>query len=106
MWIRILTGAPVITQIRPPEGSCVVLIGRHGAMNPAGRVRCDMLDLSVPVAQPFGGLERGQSSAPQFAPGTGPLPGELARCTQAKESLGGARFRNLRLTTGKLGKPQ
>ena len=58
MWIRILSGAPVITQIRLPEGSCVVLIGRHGATNPAGRVRCDMLDLSVPVAQPFGGLER------------------------------------------------
>jgi hypothetical protein len=35
----------------------VVLIGRHGAMNPAGRLRCDMLDLSVPMAQPFGGLE-------------------------------------------------
>src|SRR5919198_2341350 len=57
MWIRILSGAPVIMQIRLPEGSCVVLIGMHGAMNPAGRVRCDMLDLSVPVAQPFGGLE-------------------------------------------------
>jgi hypothetical protein len=26
-------------------------------MNQAGRVHCDMLDLSVPVAQPFGGFE-------------------------------------------------
>jgi hypothetical protein len=42
----------------------------------------------------------------KLSPGTGPLAGELARCTQAKESWGGARFRNLRLTTGKIGKPQ
>src|SRR6266487_1533903 len=27
---------------RPPEGSLSVLVGRHGAMNPAGRVRCNM----------------------------------------------------------------
>ena len=26
----------------PPDGSFVVLMGRHGAMNPAGRVRCNM----------------------------------------------------------------
>jgi hypothetical protein len=25
-----------------PEGSLLVLLGRHGAMNPAGRVRCNM----------------------------------------------------------------
>jgi len=25
-----------------PEGSLSVLVGRHGAMNPAGRVRCNM----------------------------------------------------------------
>jgi hypothetical protein len=25
-----------------PDGSCVVLVGKHGAMNPAGRVRCNM----------------------------------------------------------------
>ena len=28
----------------PPDGSCVVFVGRHGAMNPAGRVRCNMPD--------------------------------------------------------------
>ena len=28
----------------PPEGSLSVLVGRHGAMNPAGRVRCNMLE--------------------------------------------------------------
>jgi hypothetical protein len=27
---------------RPPEGSFSVFVGRHGAMNPAGRVRCNM----------------------------------------------------------------
>src|SRR5215831_11027932 len=27
-----------------PEGSLSVLLGRHGAMNPAGRVRCNMPD--------------------------------------------------------------
>ena len=27
---------------RPPEGSLSVLVGRHGAMNPAGKVRCNM----------------------------------------------------------------
>jgi hypothetical protein len=26
----------------PPDGSLSVLLGRHGAMNPAGRVRCNM----------------------------------------------------------------
>ena len=26
----------------PPEGSVVVFVGRHGAINPAGRVRCNM----------------------------------------------------------------
>jgi hypothetical protein len=25
-----------------PEGSLSVLVGRHGAMNPAGRARCNM----------------------------------------------------------------
>jgi hypothetical protein len=28
--------------VRLPEGSVVVFVGRHGAMNPAGRVRCNM----------------------------------------------------------------
>jgi hypothetical protein len=27
---------------RSPEGSLSVFVGRHGAMNPAGRVRCNM----------------------------------------------------------------
>jgi len=25
-----------------PDGSLSVLVGRHGAMNPAGKVRCNM----------------------------------------------------------------
>jgi hypothetical protein len=31
-----------MTSVRLPEGSVVVFVGRHGAMNPAGRVRCNM----------------------------------------------------------------
>jgi hypothetical protein len=30
-------------QAGPPDGSVVVFIGRHGAMNPAGRVRYNIL---------------------------------------------------------------
>ena len=26
----------------PPDGSVSALVGRHGAMNPAGKVRCNM----------------------------------------------------------------
>ena len=29
-------------RVRLPDGSLSVLVGRHGAMNPAGRVRCNM----------------------------------------------------------------
>jgi hypothetical protein len=29
-----------------PEGSLSVLVGRHGAMNPAGRVRFDMVAIA------------------------------------------------------------
>jgi hypothetical protein len=30
-------------QAGPPDGSVVVFIGRHGAMNPAGRVRYNII---------------------------------------------------------------
>jgi hypothetical protein len=39
-----------------PDGSCVVLVGRHGAMNPAGRVRCNIMPIAIGyscVSQPF-----------------------------------------------------
>src|ERR1700745_1558603 len=29
----------------PPEGSLSVLVGRHGAMNPAGKVRCNIMPI-------------------------------------------------------------
>src|SRR6516164_2752609 len=38
----------------PPEGSLSVLVGRHGAMNPAGKVRCNIcksLELRLKVKQ-------------------------------------------------------
>ena len=34
--------AIVLDLVQPPEGSLSVLVGRHGAMNPAGSVRCNM----------------------------------------------------------------
>src|SRR5262245_586771 len=39
-----------------PEGSCETLVGRHGAMNPAGRVRCNIMAIAKGyscVSQPF-----------------------------------------------------
>src|SRR5262249_38411566 len=38
------TGTSCLVSWRPraPDGSLPVLVGRHGAMNPAGTVRCNM----------------------------------------------------------------
>src|SRR5262249_42010163 len=39
-----------------PEGSLSVLVGRHGAMNPAGRVRCNIMPIGKGysrASQPF-----------------------------------------------------
>ena len=39
-----------------PEGSLSVLVGRQGAMNPAGRVRCNIMPIArgySPVSQPL-----------------------------------------------------
>src|SRR5262245_1601919 len=35
-----------------PEGSLSVLVGRHGTMNPAGRVRCNMWTIHIPFPLP------------------------------------------------------
>jgi hypothetical protein len=37
-----------------PEGSLSVLLGRHGAINPAGRVRCNI----VPIAKGYNGASQ------------------------------------------------
>ena len=38
----------------PPEGSLSVLVGRHGAMNPAGKVRGNM----PPIAKAYSGASQ------------------------------------------------
>jgi len=41
---------------RLPEGSLSVLVGRHGAMNPAGKVHCNIMAIAEGyscVSQPF-----------------------------------------------------
>jgi hypothetical protein len=51
---------------RSPEGSLSVLVGGHGAMNPAGKVRCDI----IPIARGYSRV-----SQPPFL---------IARLTSAK----------------------
>jgi hypothetical protein len=36
-----------------PDGSCVVLIGRHGAMNPAGSVHCYIKSIAKGYSRAF-----------------------------------------------------
>jgi hypothetical protein len=42
LFAPVLFGLPLHRRRRPPEGSLSVFVGRHGAMKPAGRVRCNM----------------------------------------------------------------
>jgi hypothetical protein len=37
-----------------PEGNLSVLVGRHGAMNPVGRVRCNI----APIAKAYSGASQ------------------------------------------------
>src|SRR6266446_1458254 len=37
----------------PPDGNFVVLMGGHGAMNPAGRVRCNMKSIAKGYSRAF-----------------------------------------------------
>jgi hypothetical protein len=48
----------------PPDGSLSVLVGRHGAMNPAGKVRCNMAN-QIRLANPQ--LQLLPAQSPRFA---------------------------------------
>jgi hypothetical protein len=46
----------IVLDLVPPDGNLSVFVGRHGAMNPAGRVRCNIMPIAKDfsrVSQPF-----------------------------------------------------
>src|SRR6266699_1399578 len=77
-----------------PEGSLSVLVGRHGAMNPAGRVRCNMRRQ----------IELGRDDCNSAEPGDKCGVGQLAMT--GRPAGRGKPRPALRLTTGRVGAPR